>query len=60
MQTQFAVIAVKDGITNVDMNLKATILYQENDVDSLNVDLEKFQVFQVSLTTTLEPICEQQ
>ena len=42
------------------MNLKATILYQENDVDSLNVDLEKFQVFQVSLTTTLEPICEQQ
>ncbi|XP_067945012.1 uncharacterized protein [Watersipora subatra] len=46
IQTQFAVVAVMNGTTNVIIAPKAPITWDDNEVQDVNVDLHRYEVFQ--------------
>ncbi|XP_067945010.1 uncharacterized protein [Watersipora subatra] len=52
IQTQFAVVAVMNGTTNVIIALKAPITWDDNEVQVVNVDLHRNEVFQLLPTTS--------
>lgn len=47
LATQFAVVAVSNGITDVALNMPAEVEYLGRNQTELNVKLKQYQVFQV-------------
>lgn len=47
LQTQFAVVAVENATTSVELDMRAPVMYNDQNVQSLTIQLMPFEVFQV-------------